>query len=197
MIGILGGTFDPPHLAHAVLADEASHQLELDKTLWVVTAQPPHKPDRPISAIEHRLAMVELVTANNARFELSRADLDREPPHYAVGTIKWLQDRYDGEKFAYIMGSDSLRDLPSWHDPEGFVEACDLIAVMQRKDAHADLGALEQRFPGLRDKLSFLEIPLLEISGHAIRQRIRDGRPFRYFLLSEVARYVEVNQLYR
>jgi nicotinate-nucleotide adenylyltransferase len=197
MIGVFGGTFDPPHLAHAVLAEEAFQELGLEKVLWVLTPQPPHKPKRPISAVEHRIAMVELVTTNDQKFELSRADLDREPPHYAVGTIDWLRARYPGEKLAYIMGSDSLRDLPGWHDPITFVNSCDLIGVMKRKDAHADLQSLEQELPGLRDKVDYFEVPLLEISGHEIRKRVSEEKPYRYFLLPSVARYIESEHLYR
>lgn len=197
MIGIFGGTFDPPHLAHAVLAAEAFHELGLKKVLWVLTAQPPHKPDRPISPVADRLAMVEIITSGNEYFELSRADLDRDPPHYAVGTIAWLRDFYPGEAFAYLMGSDSLRDLPTWHTPQEFVDACDLIGVMRRKDAFVDLNGLEGQLTGIGSKLKFFEVPLLQISGHDIRERVRHGRPYRYFLLSGVAHYVESHRLYR
>jgi nicotinate-nucleotide adenylyltransferase len=197
MIGVFGGTFDPPHLAHAVLAEEAFYALGLNKVLWVLTGQPPHKPERPVSTVDQRLAMVAMITANDQKFEISRADLDREPPHYAVGTLNWLRARYPGEKFAYIMGSDSLRDLPDWHDPMNFVQSCDLIGVMKRKNAPADPETLEQVLPGLRDKLSFFEVPSLEISGGEIRKRVRDSRPYRYFLVPSVARYIESERLYR
>lgn len=197
MIGIFGGTFDPPHLAHAVLAAEAFHELGLKRVLWVLTAQPPHKPDRPISPVADRLAMVEIITGDNEHFELSRADLDRDPPHYAVGTIAWLRNRYPGEAFAYLMGSDSLRDLPTWHAPQEFVDACDLIGVMRRKDARVDLDGLEGQLMGVGRKLKIFEVPLLQISGHEIRERVRHDRPYRYFLLPAVAQYVEANRLYR
>lgn len=197
MIGIFGGTFDPPHLAHAVLAEEAFYELGLTKLLWVLTAQPPHKPDRPISPVEDRLAMVEIITGDNGSFELSRADLDRDPPHYAVGTIAWLRDRYPGEKLAYIMGSDSLRDLPTWHTPREFLNSCDQIGVMWRKDARVDLDGLEHQLPGINDKVRFFEVPLLQISGREIRERVKAARPYRYFLLPGVAHYIEANRLYR
>lgn len=197
MIGVFGGTFDPPHLAHAVLADEARHALELSLVLWVVTAQPPHKPGKPISAVKHRTAMVEIVTKSDSHFELSRADLDREPPHYAVGTVTWLRDRFPGEKLAYIMGSDSLRDLPTWHTPRAFVDLCDLIGVMKRKDAVNDLESLEEAIPGINTKLKFFEVPVLEISGHEIRSRVRSGCAYRYFMFPNVTEYIEAHQLYR
>ena len=197
VIGIMGGTFDPPHLAHAVLADEALHTLELDRILWVPTAHPPHKPDRPISAVEHRIAMVELLTGSDENFELSRADLDRKPPHYAVGTMEWLRARHPETQLAYIMGSDSLRDLPSWHEPRTFVELCDCIGVMGRKDAVVDLDELERSLPGVSDKLIFFEVPLLQISGFEIRNRIQQQGAYRYFLHPDVVEYIRLHELYR
>ncbi len=197
MIGIFGGTFDPPHLAHTVLAAEASDSLGLSEVLWVLTAQPPHKPDKPISAVEHRTAMVQIITADDEKFELSSADLEREPPHYTVGTISWLQERLPEERFAYIMGMDSLRDLPTWHKPQEFVQLCDLICVMRRQGTNADLNELEKQIPGLNEKLTFLDVPALEISGSEIRRRARAGEPYRYFLLPRIYTYVHSHKLYR
>jgi nicotinate-nucleotide adenylyltransferase len=197
MIGVFGGTFDPPHLAHVVLADEACHTLNLEKVLWVLTAQPPHKPNKPISPVDHRLSMVEIVTRDDENFELSRADLDREPPYYAIGTLSWLRKRYPGEEFAYLMGSDSLRDLPNWHKPKAFVDACDCIGVMKRPGAQVDLQKLESALPDLRGKLDIFNVPILEISGREIRKRVSAGEPYRYFLLPEVYNYIQVNKLYQ
>lgn len=197
MIGVFGGTFDPPHLAHVVLADEARHELNLEKVLWVLTAQPPHKPNKPISAVEHRLSMVEVVTRGDVNFELSRADLDRAPPYYALGTLSWLRERYPGKDLAYIMGSDSLEDLPNWHNPKAFVDACDCIGVMERRGAQADLQQLESKLPGLAGKLKFFDVPSLEISGSEIRERAKACGPYRYFLLPEVYNYIQINNLYQ
>jgi nicotinate-nucleotide adenylyltransferase len=141
--------------------------------------------------------MVEIITAGDAHFELSRADLDREPPHYAVGTLDWLRERYPGEHLAYLMGSDSLRDLPTWHTPQAFVEACDLIGVMRRKGAEGELNHLSKVIPGVLDKLQFLEVPLIEISGSEIRRRVKAREPHRYFLIPQVANYIELHQLYQ
>jgi nicotinate-nucleotide adenylyltransferase len=196
VIGILGGTFDPPHIAHAVLAEEAFYSLDLTSVLWVLTAQPPHKPESPISSVEHRIEMVKLVTQMEPHFELSRADLDREAPHYAVGTLSWLRERYPGERFAYIMGSDSLRDLPTWHTPRAFVDACDLIAVMKRKDADFEMEDLEEQIPGIQAKLTFFQVPQLEIAGHEIRRRVKESEAWRFFVLPDVADYIEANTLY-
>ena len=196
LIGVLGGTFDPPHLAHLILADEARYALKLHKVLWVVTAHPPHKHDSPISTVDHRVAMVNLLTEPDPAFEISMADLDRSPPHYAHGTMEWLRKNYPGERFAYLMGEDSLRDLPTWNSPQRFVESCDKIGVMDRLEADYDLAQLEEGLPGLRDKLAFLGIPPVMISAAEIRSRVREGRPFRYLLPTAIADYVSEHGLY-
>lgn len=196
LIGVLGGTFDPPHLAHLILADEARYAFNLQKVLWVVTAQPPHKPDQPISPVDHRVAMVTLVTESDPAFEFSPADLDRPPPHYAHGTMEWLRRDHPGAKFAYLMGEDSLCDLPTWNSPQQFVDSCDRICVMDRLATGYDLAQLEEGLPGLRDKLVFLGIPPLMISATEIRSRVREGRPFRYLLPAAVAEYVHEQGLY-
>ncbi|MCJ7568936.1 MAG: nicotinate-nucleotide adenylyltransferase [Anaerolineales bacterium] len=196
LIGVLGGTFDPPHLAHLILADEARYVLGLKRVLWVVTAQPPHKLNQSISSVDHRVAMVKLVTDIDPAFEFSTADLDRPPPHYAHGTMEWLRMRYPDKKFAYLMGEDSLRDLPAWNMPQRFVDSCDLIGVMDRLAVEYEVDRLEEALPGLKDRLVFLDVPPIMISGREIRSRVRQGRPFRYLMPSAVSDYVFEQGLY-
>ncbi len=196
LIGVLGGTFDPPHLAHLILADEARYVLGLKSVLWVVTAHPPHKQNQPVSSVDHRVAMVKLVTDADPAFEFSIADLDRPPPHYAHGTMEWLRTRYPDEKFAYLMGEDSLRDLPDWNLPQRFVDSCDLIGVMDRFAAETEVAHLEEELPGLGDKLVFLGVSPIMISGRDIRSRVREGRPFRYLIPPVVSDYLLEHGLY-
>jgi len=196
LIGVLGGTFDPPHLAHLILADEARHVLGLRRVLWVVTAQPPHKQNQRISSVDHRVAMVRLATAADPAFEFSTADLDRPPPHYAHGTMEWLKMQYPDAKFAYLLGEDSLRDLPGWNQPQLFVDACDSICVMDRLAVEYEVTRLEDELTGLRDKLVFLGISPIMISGRDIRSRVRAGRPFRYLMPSAVSNYIVEQGLY-
>jgi nicotinate-nucleotide adenylyltransferase len=196
LIGVFGGTFDPPHLGHLILAEEGRAVLGLEKVLWVVTESPPHKPDTPRSPLEIRLRMVQAAIAGNAAFEISRADIDRPPPHYAVGTIAWLGERMPGARFAYLIGSDSLRDLPTWHDPAGFLAVCDTLGVMRRPGAEIDLPALESQLPGLLGKLRFFDTPLITISGRDIRDRVRRGAPYRYFVPLAVADIIYEERLY-
>jgi nicotinate-nucleotide adenylyltransferase len=197
LIGVFGGTFDPPHLGHLILADEGRWVLGLEKVLWVVTADPPHKPEWPVSPIEARVAMVEAAISGDPYFELSRADIDRPGPHYAVGTLEWLAERRPGESFAYLMGADSLRDLPSWHQPDRLIQACHVLGIMRRPEVDLDMEALVARLPGLAGKLHFIDAPVVGFSGREIRRRVRQGITFRHLVPGEVERVIREGGLYR
>ena len=196
LVGVLGGTFDPPHIGHLVLADIGRWALDLEKVLWVVTANPPHKPDAPISSIEDRITMVEMALGDDPGFELSYADIDRPGPHYAIDTLRWLNERYDGVDFVYLMGADSLMDLPTWHDPMGFLEICGVLGVMRRPGVEVDMLELEFELPGVTGKVTFFDAPLLGISGQDIRRRVRNREPFRYLLPQAIVEFIEEKGLY-
>src|SRR4030043_877461 len=181
-IGIFGGTYDPPHIGHLILTQEAQAQLELDHVLWVLTPFPPHKRTQKISPIQDRMMMVLLAIANNRYFSLSRVDIDRQPPHYAVDTVVLLREKSPKNKFYYLMGADSLNDLSTWHDPVQFVTKCHGIGIMVRCGEETNTSKLEAEIPGLRENLHLLETPFIEISGSEIRKRVKNGTDFRYFL---------------
>jgi len=178
LIGVFGGTFDPPHYGHLNLATSASIALGLEKVLWVVTALPPHKPGVPITPLAARVAMVEATIGEDPRFELSKADIDRPGPHFALDTMRWLKERDPGGDFLYLMGEDSLRDLPTWHEPQRFLEVCEALGVMRRPEVEVDLDALERI---LRE----------------IRRRVRDGEAFRHLVPRAVADIIDQSRLYR
>lgn len=196
-IGIFGGTFDPPHVGHQILAGEACDQLRLDRLLWVLTPYPPHKPGLEVTPLDQRLDLLQAALAGNPAFELSQVDIERPPPQYAVDTMRLLHSQYPGAELIYIMGGDSLRDLPSWHTPRLFLEACDGLGVMRRPTAELDLTVLEQLLPGITRKVSFVDAPLLEISSSTIRRRIAEGRTFRYYLPAPVYALIVARGLYR
>lgn len=181
-LGVFGGTFDPPHLGHLILSAEASYQLALDKVLWVLTPDPPHKQGRKITPAWIREEMVNAAIHGEPQFELSRVDLDRPPPTYAVDSVRILKAQHPGALVTYLMGGDSLHDLPGWHEPEAFVELCDGIGVMGRPDDRVNLDELFARLPGLEEKLHFVDAPLLEISSSEIRERARLGAPVKFYL---------------
>lgn len=197
MTGVFGGTFDPPHLGHLVLADEGRAAFGLSRVLFVVTGQPPHKPHEPITPLDARLAMVEAAICHNPAFVISRADIDRPGPHFAVDTLRWLAGGDPESSFVYLMGADSLRDLPTWHTPGGFVAACAFLGVMRRPDVEPDMTALESQLPGLSAKVRYFDAPFVGISAHDIRTRVRSDRPYRYLVSQGVADIIERQGLYR
>ncbi|HEY5269674.1 MAG TPA: nicotinate-nucleotide adenylyltransferase [Anaerolineales bacterium] len=197
LIGLFGGTFDPPHIGHLILSAETGAQLGLDRLLWVLTPDPPHKQGQSITSLEHRLAMVELAISDNPRFELSTLEMDRPGPHYALDTVKIIAEQNPAADLVYLMGGDSLRDLPTWHRPADLVTSLRFIGVMRRPGDSIDLPALEKTIPGLTAKVRYVDAPLLDIAAHEIRQRVADGRPYRYFLPPAVYAYIVEHNLYR
>jgi len=196
-IGIYGGTFDPPHIGHLILATESSVDLHFDRLLWVLTPVPPHKLEQPITPLAHRLAMLELALSTEPDFELSRIEMDRPGPHYTVDTVRLLADAYPSADLVLLIGGDSLRDLHTWHRPADLVAACHEIGVIRRPGDSIDLSAWERQVPGTQAKVRFVDAPLLDISSTDIRRRIRENLPFRYYLSPSVYEYIQKNQLYR
>jgi nicotinate-nucleotide adenylyltransferase len=195
-IGVFGGTFDPPHLGHLILAAEACYQLGAQRVLWVVTAGPPHKRSQEITPVEHRVAMVQAAIAAEPRFNLSRVDIDRQAPHYAVDTVMMLKEQHPGCSLVFIMGGDSLRDLPTWHEPQRFVDETDILGVMRRPGDAINVDGLEAQLPGVKDKIFIIDAPLLEISSREIRERASQGAPIRYYLPGAVFSYIRDHNLY-
>jgi nicotinate-nucleotide adenylyltransferase len=196
-IGIFGGTFDPPHIAHLILAGEAQHQLQLDRLLWVLTPDPPHKQGKAILPLEPRLDMLQAALGQDETFELSRVEIDRPPPHYALDTVRLVQQANPGAEVIYLMGGDSLHDLPTWHRPLDLLEACTALGVMRRPYDQVNLKVLEEWLPGITQKIRFVISPLIEISATGIRRRVAEGQPYRYFLPEGVWRIIEERGLYR
>jgi len=196
-IGLFGGTFDPPHLGHLILASEAKSQLELTRLLWTVTPHPPHKQDQPITPLEHRLAMVKLAIKDDPSFELSEVELERPGPHYTVDTIKLVAEQNPNAEIVPVIGGDSLQELPTWHQPKEILYAAHWVGVMRRPGEDANLEELERELPGIRSKVHYVDAPLLEIASREIRSRVATGKPFRYYLPVPVYEYIEQHHLYQ
>jgi nicotinate-nucleotide adenylyltransferase len=195
-IGILGGTFDPPHIGHQILAAEAMEQLKLDQVFWLPTPFPPHKKLNKITPVKHRLKMVELTIDGDPGFILSRVDIDRKPPHYAVDTLVLLHNQSPDDEFYYLMGLDSLNDLHTWHRPDDFINQCQGIGVMLRQGDMIETSKLENQILGIKTKIYYLMTPIIEISASDIRLRVGSRKQFRYFVPEKVYRYIIKNQLY-
>ena len=196
-IGVFGGTFDPIHIGHLILAEEARHQLQLDQIVLAPAGDPPHKPDSPISPLHHRLAMCRLAVADGNGISISLIDAERPGPHYTSDMLRLLRKRIGREAQLYfLMGLDSLRDLPTWHEPEWLVHNCRLVAL-RRHDVKIDWESLEAKLSGVRERVVVLEMPELDIASSDLRERVRAGKPIRYQVPREVERYIYDQGLYR
>lgn len=195
-IGVIGGTFDPIHYGHLAAAEEARVGLSLEKVLFVVAGLPPHKLDEELTAVEHRLAIVGLGIASNPFFEISRVDVDRSGPSYTVDTISILRGELGrNTEIFFIMGLDSLVELPTWHQPERLVQLCHLVAVT-RPGFEVDLLQLEESVAGIASRLTIMDMPGLDISSTDLQRRVREGLPIRYQLPEDVESYIREYKLY-
>ncbi|MFQ6101116.1 MAG: nicotinate-nucleotide adenylyltransferase [Anaerolineae bacterium] len=194
-LGIMGGTFDPPHYGHLALAENARVQLRLDRVLFVPAGKQPLKPGRPTTPAHRRVAMVEAAIADNPAFALSRVDLDRSGPHYTVEMLALLRQEYPKAGLFFLMGGDSLAEFLAWRDPAGIVRQARL-AVMERAGYEPDLEMLEQAIPGLHERLVWLDVPCLDIAASDLRRRARTGLPLRYLVPPAVEAYIREHRLY-
>ena len=193
-VGLLGGTFNPPHLAHLVCAQEALLQLGLDRVLLVPVAVAPHKAIEADPGVEHRVAMCEAAVADDDRLGVSRADADREGPSYTVDLLRALSG---DDELTFIVGGDMAFSLPAWRDPEG-VLALAGIGVAEREGVRrADISERLADLAGAAERVRFFDMPRLDISSSLIRRRAGAGLPVRYLVPDAVASYIEHERLYR
>lgn len=196
-IGLFGGTFDPPHIVHLILASEAAYQFGLSRLYWMLTPDPPHKQAQPITPFPQRLEMLQSVIAGNPVFEISRLEIDRPGPHYTVDTVRLLAEQQPDADIVLLLGGDSLRDLPTWRLGAELVAAVSKIGVMRRPDNSFDMPALEEKIPGLTEKVAFIDALLQNLSSREIRRRVMNKEVYRYYLHPFVYDYIEAHQLYR
>lgn len=194
-IGLLGGTFDPPHIGHLWLAETAREQLQLDQVLFLPVGQPPHKTGKNITAVAHRAAMLQLATQNHPTFAVDYSDINRPPPHTTVTLLPSLQAAHPQARFWLLMGGDSLRDLPTWAQPQQLIANCRL-GVLPRPGAAIDWAALETAVPGVQAATDYLPGPTVAISATEIRQWAMAGHSLRYLVTTAVYQYIETEQLY-
>ena len=195
-IGILGGTFDPIHCGHLIAAEHARTEQQLDRVLFVPANRSPLKPATQ-AATAHRVAMVRLAIAGNAAFALSTVDIDRPPPSYAVETVSMLQRNWPGAEFVFLIGADQLAELPQWRAPEQLLEAVPIVALTRPGAARAAAAGLKALSPMARARITVQEIPAIDISASAIRQRIACGETIRHLAPASVVEYIETHKLYR
>lgn len=196
-IGVLGGSFDPIHIGHLVLAEEARDQLGLAQVYLVPAGEPPHKRDRHLTPVEDRVHMTRLAIEGNSALGVSRVDADRPGPHYTVDLIRILKAQLPSTvELYFLMGYDSLADLPKWYRPAELLASCHLVALT-RPNIDIDWADLEAQLPGIRERVTLLDMPELEIASNDLRSRVRTGRSIRYFVTEPVREYICERGLYR
>ncbi len=196
-IGVIGGTFDPIHYGHLAAAEEARVRMDLERVLFVVAGVPPHKLDEEVTPVEHRLAMVSLAIASNPYFAISRVDVDRPGPSYTVDTISILQKHLGQDTEIYfIMGLDSLVELPTWHEPQRLIQLCRLL-VVRRPRFEIDMAQLEASLPGISSQVEIMDMPEMDISSSELQERVRERLPIKYQVPEEVERYINDHELYK
>jgi nicotinate-nucleotide adenylyltransferase len=195
-IGILGGTFNPPHMGHLVMAQEALDQLDLDRVVLMPVAVPPHKEAREDPGGAARLELCRLAVAGDERFEVSSLEVDRGGASFTVDTLKELHDVEPEHELTFIVGGDMAQSLPAWREPETIL-ALARLAVAEREGVRRE--DIARRLESLHDgsRVVFFDMPRIDISSSSIRRRVAEGRPVRYLVPDAVAEAIAEQGLYR
>ena len=195
-IGLLGGTFDPPHVGHLWLGETARDQLGLDEVWFLPVGEPPHKVGREITAVSHRLYMTQLAIQSHPNFSVNRVDMDRPAPHTTASLLHLLHKTLPNTQFWLIIGGDSLQDFPTWSTPCEIISMCRL-AVLDRPGVTIDWDVLETAVPNIHAAVDWLNGPTVDISSTVIREWARNGRSLQVLVKTAVLQYVQEHNLYR
>jgi nicotinate-nucleotide adenylyltransferase len=196
-IGVFGGTFDPVHVGHLIVADVIRHDLRLDEIIFLPAGRPPHKPGQQISSDDDRLTMLRLSTEKAPAFTISRIDIDRAGASYTADSLAILRETVPSESDLYfMMGQDSLRDFPTWHRPDAIVRQARL-AVALRPGVVVHPEDVERSVPETVGRIEIIPVPLIGISSRDLRATVRSGGAYRFQVMPEVADYIEDRRLYR
>jgi nicotinate-nucleotide adenylyltransferase len=197
-IGIFGGTFDPVHLGHLILAEQCRDQAGLDEVWFLPSYHPPHKAAAAVTRFEQRCDMLELAVAGHPAFRIERVEKELPPPSYTAETLAELHRRHPGNEFALLMGSDGLPDLPAWYEPRRVVELAGLVVVPRPGVMlwTADRLAKALGIPAEQVRLRYVACPMIEIASRELRRAVADGMSVRYLVPRAVEEYVRDRKLY-
>jgi nicotinate-nucleotide adenylyltransferase len=194
-IGVLGGTFDPVHNGHLHIANALRTALDLERVVWVPAGRPPHKTGQIVSKDHDRLAMLDLALDGSAIDEISIIDIDRSGPSYTADTLEILAERFAPARLFFLMGEDSLRDLPTWHDPERLLHVAEL-AVAARPGVDADLESVARHVPAVQRRVHLVPTQEIAISSSDIRRRVRENDSIHGLVPVPVERYIRDHGLF-
>jgi len=196
-IGVMGGTFDPIHNGHIMVAEEARARLNLAEVLFMPAGQPWLKADRNVTPAEHRVEMVRLAIADRPYFKLSTMDVERHGPTYTADTLVELWEKIEpGDELYFIVGWDDLAQLPQWQKPSQLVQLCFIVAVPRPGYPPPDLKSLEGIIPGLSQRVMLMDKPETDISASGIRDRVARGLSIDHLVPEPVNRYIKQHKLY-
>ena len=195
-LGLLGGTFNPPHLGHLVCAQEACAQLGLDAVVFIPVYSPPHKEVEDEPGVDVRVELARLATAGEKRFSVSRVEADVPGRSYTVDTLRGLHESSPADELTFIMGGDMAYSLPTWHEPEAVLELATLGVAEREGVGRADITDHLSGLAGA-DRIRFFDMPRIDISSSQIRRRVAAGQPLRYLVPDAVAEYIVSEGLYR
>lgn len=193
-VGLFGGTFDPIHLGHLVLAEQCREQLQLDAVWFIPTGEPPHKPPGSRTPGRLRYEMVQLAIAGHERFRVLELEINRTGPSFTVETLAELHQQHSDASFWWLMGADMLRDFPTWREPERIVTLARIAAVNRGGMALPESLPTRERFGASIDDVA---IPAITLAASDLRQRVAQGKSIRYLVPRAVEVFIEEHQLYR
>jgi nicotinate-nucleotide adenylyltransferase len=196
-VGIMGGTFDPIHIAHLIVAEEARTRLALDRVIFIPAGNPWMKSEHVVSGAEHRVAMVKLAISSNPAFNLSLIEVERPGPTYTVDTLEqlWGELGYDTQLFL-LLGWDSVAELTAWKAPYRISRMATVVAFPRPGFQAPDIAKLEKSMPGISERIRILDEPYLGVSSTGIRQRVAGGQSVRYMVPDAVGEYINRHKLY-
>lgn len=195
-IGVFGGTFDPIHVGHLIVAEIMQHDLDLERVIFLPAGRPPHKPSQVLAADHDRIEMIRRAIRRSPSFTISMVDLERPGYSYTAKSLEVLRDSLDGDiDLHFLMGQDSLRSFPEWHRPD-LIATQAKLGVAQRPGYDVQVSDIEREVPEARGRIQIVPVPLIGISSRDIRQRIVQGEPYRYQVPPLVADYIDEFELY-